>query len=208
MTAPLRLALSPFSYIEMDGYRMELDFRDNASFKYWSDRRGYEAAVRNVFLSFLANNPGSVAIDLGANYGSYTLAAAQLKTLGVIDKVIAIEPDARPFAAIKRSLEKNRWIGLVDLYRTIVSDREGSETLFLNSRSSADNRSHKVTSAPIRCSKTEEVPCTTIDHLLDASSTDLTSRFVIKMDIQGNEVRGAGWNEKGVKSRQRHLPAL
>lgn len=168
---------------------MSLDFTDNASFKYYADRNKYEAAEIRLFLSCIIANPQACVIDIGANYGAYTLAAANLVRFGVPPKIIAIEPDPRPYAALNRSIKRNGFGPFVELHQAIVTDRTGQESLFLNARSSADNRSVAVTSAPINVRSTARVACTTIDQLLSEARVPARSRFIIKMDIQRNEPR-------------------
>jgi FkbM family methyltransferase len=186
-TWPLRLALLPFRTIKIGGYRMTLDFRDNASFKYYTDRERYEQAEQTAFLRAIVHNPGSYVLDIGANYGPFTLAAGQLQRLGVIERIFAFEPDRRPYQALCDSVRRNKLENLISVCQAIVSDRSGQETLFVNARSSADNRTHQVTSAPIRVRATYEVPSITIDAALRQAGVPAKSRFIIKMDIQGNE---------------------
>jgi len=199
-TWPLRIAMKPFSRVRMGGYVMCLDFRDNASFKYYTDRERYESVEVGAFLSAIARNPGSVIIDVGANYGAFTLAAAAaFGRYDVFEKIIAIEPDGRAFDALKRSIVVNDFESLVLLERYIVSDSEGEAVLFENARSSADNRTHSVSSAPIRVRQPLTVPCTTIDALLQKHSIQFSSKFVVKMDIQGNEFRALSGMEAALR---------
>jgi FkbM family methyltransferase len=186
-TWPLRLAMLPFRSVHVDGYRMVLDFMDNASFKYYTDRERYEYRETTAFLASIVHNPGSYVLDVGANYGAFTLAAARLGRLGVIRRILAFEPDTRPFRALQKSIAVNNFGDLVRAYPTIVSDRDGQETLFVNARSSADNRAHRVSTAPIRVRSTHQVSSTTIDSALAREPIPLDSKFIIKMDIQGNE---------------------
>jgi FkbM family methyltransferase len=168
---------------------MVLDFMDNASFKYRADRERYEFCEITAFLASIIHNLGTYVIDIGASYGAYTLAAAHLGRFNVCERIIAIEPDRRPYRALCRSIEENGFNDMVQLYQLIASDHEGRETLFVNARSSLSNRSHTVTTAPIRVREEYDVPCTTIDALLSSISVPLNSRFIVKMDIEGNEPR-------------------
>jgi FkbM family methyltransferase len=200
-TWPLRLAMSPFSTIRIGGHSMRLDFMDNASFKYYSDRDRYEQAEINAFLGTVARNAGCVVIDVGANYGAFTLATAgALGRLGLVRKVIAIEPDPRAFAALCRSIALNGFERWIVPYRAIASDQPGEQTLFRNARSSADNRTHAVRTAPIPVRGTETVRAATIDELLEETDLSSAERFVVKMDIQGNECRALMGMERTLRS--------
>lgn len=166
---------------------MTLNFFDNASFKYFAERDGYEEHEVLAFLSTVAHNPGSLVIDVGANYGAFTLPAASLAQLNLVDGVMAIEPDRRPFQALERSVKRNGFERVVEMHNVIVGDAQGSETIFVNSRSSADNRTHEVTSAPIRVRSSYDVRCTTVDDLVGERAK--RHKLALKMDIQGNEPR-------------------
>lgn len=189
LTWPIRLMMIPFRIIHIGGYSMVLDFADNASFKYYTDRERYEYIETTFFLGCIIHNPGAYVIDIGANYGAYTLSAAHLGRFNLFKKIIAIEPDRRPYKALSKSIERNGLSNMVQLYQLIAGDRETKETLFVNARSSADNRSHEVKSSPIRIREKYSVSCTTIDTLLTNISVPFNSKFIIKMDIQGNEPR-------------------
>lgn len=188
-TWPIRLVMLPFSTIRLDGYRMVLDFMDNASFKYYADRERYEAAEVSAFLSAVIHNPGACVIDVGASYGAFTLAAAHLNRHDLAKTIIALEPDKRAFAALEKSIRRNGFDRCVNAYRAIAGDRAGRQTLFVNARSSADNRSHQVTTSPIRVRRSYQVPCVTLDSLAQGLGLEPHCRFIVKIDVQGNEFR-------------------
>lgn len=195
LTFPIKIFMLPFgNRIYISGYYMILDYRDNASFKYFTDRERYELTEITAFLKAIIYNKGTYVIDVGANYGAFCLAAADLYRFGLIKKIIAIEPDLRPYNALKKSLTTNQFVG-VDVHNLIIGDSSSTETIFINARSSADNRTHKVTTAPIRVQNSYQVSSMSLDSLLRSTGVDYESMFVIKMDIQGNEPRAI----KGMK---------
>jgi len=187
-TWPLKILMLPRRDIYIGGYYMVLDYRDNASFKYFVDRDKYELTEITAFLKAILYNKDAYVIDIGANYGAFCLAAASLGRLGLFRKIIAFEPDLRPHNALKKSISKNHFFD-IDLHNLIVSDSSTTEKIFINSRSSADNRTHRVTTAPIKVNNSYEVRSTTLDKFLLLAGIDSKSRFIIKMDIQGNEPR-------------------
>jgi FkbM family methyltransferase len=194
MTGPLRVVMKPFNRVRMDGFDMFVDFRDNASLKYLARRGTYERAERDAFRACLRANPGSIALDIGAHYGIYTLTGAhalrsEVGGIAGSKRVFGFEPDPTPHACIGRSLSANGFGAIGEVVHAIVSDREGTERLFLNARSSADNRTHQVTSAGIDCRAEIAVQSLTIDGFLEKRGIGFDHPFVIKMDIQGNEPR-------------------
>ena len=189
-TWPLRIAMQPFRVIRVGGYWMALDFMDNASFKYYTDRERYESHEIEFLLRAAVRNPDSVMVDVGANFGAYALAAAScLGRLGVIRKILAIEPDARPAAALRRSVARNGLSAVVEVHQCLAGDVDGEETLFVNARSSADNRTHCVTSAPISVSVKRRIRSVTIDRLFTDQRIPKGSSVIFKLDVQGNEFR-------------------
>jgi FkbM family methyltransferase len=169
---------------------MRLDFMDNASFKYFTDRDRYELEEITAFLGTIARNPGAVVLDVGANYGAFTLAAASaLGRLELFERILAVEPDPRAFQALSRSIRLNDFGDWVVACRAIASDTSGQQTLFQNARSSADNRTHAVRTAPIRVRTVSTVRAATLDELLREHGLAAIGRYIAKMDIQGNEFR-------------------
>ncbi len=169
---------------------MCLDFRDNASFKYFTDRDRYEHVEITAFLQAVARHPDSFVIDVGANYGAFSLTtAASLGRAGMVRRIVAVEPDGRAFAALERSVRLNGFEHWISPRRFIASDVDGEETLFENARSSADNRTHAVGAATIRVRRTTVVPAITLDRLLREEGVVAGDRLIVKLDIQGNEFR-------------------
>ena len=72
--------------------------------------------------------PGEAAIDIGANYGLYTLPMA--KAVGPSGRVLAIEPASRTMAWLQRSLVANGFDQVVTA-QVALSDRIGEATLAL-----------------------------------------------------------------------------
>ncbi len=200
LTPPIRLLLRLHGPLRINNYQMFLDFSDNACFKYLVDRERYEFAIVSRFLGSIRSNPGAYVIDLGANYGFFTLAAASIAKANSVKKIIAVEPDVRPYTALNKSITQNQFGDFVSLHQVIASDCSGEETFFVNARSSADNRSHTITTAPIQVQQQYKVPSTTVDALLEELSVPPGSKFIVKLDIQGNEARALKGMEKSLRA--------
>lgn len=185
---PLRLLMLPFKTIRINGYYMVLDFSDNASYKYLTDKDKYEYTEISAFINAIKKNDGAFVIDIGANYGAFTLAAASLGA-EKCSKIISFEPDKRPHNALFRSIRKNNYEDRVTLLRKMVGNAVTKETLYVNNRSSADNRTHCVSTSPIKVREQYQVECTTVDETCHQLNIPYDSRFIIKIDIQGNEPR-------------------
>ena len=188
LVRPLRFAMLPFKTININGYCMVLDFSDNASFKYLTDKGQYEYTEVSAFLNAIKHNEGAFVMDIGAHYGAFTLAAAGLGA-EKCKNIIAFEPDRRPYNALVRSIRKNGFEDRITLFRKMVGDDIKKETLYVNRRSSADNRTHCISTSPIKVREQYAVECTTVDQTCRQLNIPYDSRFIIKIDIQGNEPR-------------------
>lgn len=210
----LGLALRPVSVLRIGGYRMAVDFSDNACFKYAADRGRYEAAEVGTFLRAVERLEECVVVDVGANYGAYTLAACDLVLRSSLPAtVLALEPDRRAARALRRSLSLNGFGDVCEVVPVAAGEQAGSTTIWINARSSADNRTHAVTSSRIRVRDSYEMPVDSIDSILARRQLD-PAALVVKMDIQGNEPRAFRGAERSLRRVQRwcvmfeHAPYL
>jgi FkbM family methyltransferase len=86
-----------------------------------------ELGTRLLIQRFL--RPGDVFVDVGANIGLHTLAAA--RSMQGLGKIIAFEP----FEPTKRLLEKSVWINgfseMTEIHQAAVSNHTGNQQLYL-----------------------------------------------------------------------------
>ncbi len=124
-------------------------------------------------------HPGDSVIDIGANFGIYTVALAGL--VGPAGRVLAVEASSRAFGVLQHNVTLN---GLknVDLIQAAASDQEGQVTFFI-----ADDPSRSSLAAG--SGTKEEVRAVRLDSL----SVPRPVGF-IKIDVEGAEplaLRGA-----------------
>jgi FkbM family methyltransferase len=120
--------------------------------------------------------PGSIVLDCGANYGTFTRRALNQGAA----KVVAIEINPEEQAALRRTFAKEIREGKVIVYGKGVWDKDAELDL------RGDSVVLPNPGAPTR------LPVTTIDHIV--SELQLSSVDFIKMDIEGaekNALRGA-----------------
>lgn len=128
---------------------------------------------------------GGVAIDVGANYGCFTLSLA--KRGGPSGRVIAFEPAAATAELLERSVAANGF-GQVQVVRSAVADRVG--TAWLRHRRSSEL--HELGERSDGDSGGETVPITSLDGRW--ASEGLKRLDFVKIDAEGSEVavlRGA-----------------
>jgi len=190
--AVIRLALRPFvSTVRMDGFRMHLDLRDNASIRYlhWGD--AYERDLRMLFLRLVGANPGALVVDVGASYGAYALAAAALSRYVPVERIIAIEPDERCYQALQRSVRDNGFQGVMTCIHALAGDITGTALLIGSEAASTSNRSFQSSeeSGVFVRGKTTSMPVIRLDSEIPRRLPSSPKKLIVKLDVEGSETR-------------------
>ena len=121
--------------------------------------------------------PGMHVLDIGANYGTYTLTMAAI--VGAAGSVHSFEPAAQPIRMLKRSLATNRLAQVVTLHEAGLSNHIGTASL-------ATSANPELNSLTGQQSAEEEIDLTTLDEVFGGCP----QRFsFIKMDAEGEEER-------------------
>lgn len=126
--------------------------------------------------------PGMHALDVGANFGLYTLAMA--RAVGPGGSVHAFEPAPQTADFLARSVALNGLNG-VRVHRAAISDRRGSAALRIHAQSELNAL------APSAEAGTVEVPAQTLDQA--AQEQGWAAPDFVKLDVEGHEeaaVRG------------------
>jgi FkbM family methyltransferase len=124
---------------------------------------------------------GSVAIDVGANIGCFTLSL--IKWVGPGGCVIAIEPEPRNVASLRKAVDARRGRTGVTIIEGVAADMKGNLRLSVNRNNPAD---HRIAAAGL------SVPAFTIDGIAQDMGPKAVS--FLKIDVQGAEclvLRGA-----------------
>ena len=120
---------------------------------------------------------GAMVLDIGAQFGYFSLIAA--KRAGQKGAVYAFEPVPANFRLLEENIRMNNLSGLVHPVQKAVGDKHTTVTLCLYEGSD----SHGMYRHPQASVKgTLQVECIAIDQFLGERSVD-----VIKMDIEGSE---------------------
>lgn len=161
----------------IDGLVVHADFNDERILDVIHEIRGENPEYR-VMSEIL--EPGDTFIDVGANFGTFSLLASRL--VAPHGRVIAVEPQPRLASLIARSLAESevsncevrqvafgRETGMTDLL--VPVDDSGRAGVF--SAFSARGRHERVSTKVI-----------TLDDLLDEIGPE---RVVVKLDVEGSE---------------------
>ena len=141
-----------------------------------------------------------VFVDVGAHCGMFTLFAAQ--QVGPDGTVIGFEPSAREFTRLEAQVTLNR-LNNVHIHRCAIADAAGVVQLRLAEAGHAGHNTigERFAYGHVKMARLETVPATTLDIAL----ADLTRCDVMKMDIEGAELRALAG---GAATIARLRPAL
>jgi FkbM family methyltransferase len=130
-------------------------------------------------------SPGKVLIDVGANFGVYTLVASKL--VGPAGKVIAFEPTAHSFAILQQNIALNHCAN-VRAFQVALAQRRGKAWLYHG----WDPVGNSLGMDPLCGEEGEDVQTEALDNILSENGIDRVD--VIKIDVEGAEelvLRGA-----------------
>jgi FkbM family methyltransferase len=170
------------------GDKIYVDTRDTSLAPHLLVEGDWEPWVTNAMRSVLSRiGPGFTFIDVGANFGWYTLLAHRMDA----HSVVAIEPNPRLFELLRKTVAVNGRIGktgLMELAATATVQR-----LFLEFTWDELGGGRLVEDATRSHSRVVPVSGVPLDTVIPYAST-LPPRVVIKIDVEGGEVdvlRGA-----------------
>jgi FkbM family methyltransferase len=125
--------------------------------------------------------PGDVFIDVGANLGMITLAAAY--AMQGKGRILSFEP----FEPTQRLLTKSVWMNgfseMVEIHQAAVSNRDGHQTLHLGA-TSGHNSLYHLDAGTIYSTQSVEVPLVRLDSVLSSN----THVDLVKIDVEGAEL--------------------
>ncbi len=164
---------------EMGGYDFKCDLRDTISREVCFTGQ-YEPQETALVQSTL--RPGMTFVDVGANWGYFTLLAANL--VGRNGRVLSLEPDPRHFKSLSANVARSE-LNQVTALQIAAADEAGTLSLagydehggnFGVSRIVADSNDQK---------QLFRVAANSLDQLLEEHS--VASVDLMKMDIEGGE---------------------
>jgi FkbM family methyltransferase len=137
--------------------------------------RPYEPYTIQLFKQ--AIKAGAIVLDIGAQFGYFSLTAA--KRVGAGGKVYAIEPVPSNLELLKRNIQINGYTHIIHPVQKAIGNISTTVKLFIHENSD----SHSMYRDPNVSVKEEfSVECITIDEFLGGQPVN-----VIKLDIEGNE---------------------
>jgi FkbM family methyltransferase len=169
------------------GFTMSLDLTEHLQQRAYY--LGYhEHMIVETFVDVIT--PGSCIFDLGANFGQFTLLAAQLS--GPQGQVFAFEPEPNAFAALRRNVEANSFPRII-CRQAAVSDTAGTAVLYV-APPTFSGTSSLALSAVEPYHDNYALQTVAVERLDDYGDQVTSPVSLIKLDVQGAEflvLRGA-----------------
>lgn len=181
---------------------------------YFFDCSLCDMVARDVFLAgcfatqeiaFLRGilQPGMTFVDVGANWGLFTLVARGL--VGHKGRVLALEPDPRLFNKLRANLERNQ-LHDVTVLEVAAADIDAAKLLVAHDHS-GDNWG--ISRLAERCPENElsfHVVSRKLDELLDENG--MREVDLVKIDVEGAEDLVLGGMRSGLNSQRYKLILL
>jgi FkbM family methyltransferase len=142
-----------------------------------------EPVEMQLFKECIRMNPECTIIDLGANYGAYTLEAACNRSDKSRPPVIAVEPNPKIFKFLTKSVAYNK-LDRVMLVNVAITDTPDQKLCLQVTPLSG---SSYISADPSLRSCGLEVQGLTLDSILEERHVPGTGKFIIKMDVEGSE---------------------
>ena len=129
---------------------------------------------------------GMTFVDVGANWGYFTLAAAHL--VGPTGRVVSVEADPAACDALRANCHRNslHWVAVLEM---AASDRSGELWLqpYDAAASESGNYGLTATTTVIERAQPRRVTARALDDAIDELNIDRID--LLKMDIEGGEAR-------------------
>ena len=144
----------------------------------------YEPQETALLTMLLA--PGMTLVDVGANWGYFSLVGAAL--VGATGRVVAVEADPRACRTLRANVARNAF-QRVTVLEMAAGDRAGTVQLQEYDRIASESGGYGVTSTTtvVEGGRRFDVAERTLDEALDEIGIDRID--LLKMDIEGAEAR-------------------
>src|SRR5215471_7602829 len=164
---------------ELGGYRFDCCLRDRLARDVF-----FAGCFANQEIAFARGvlKPGMSFVDVGANWGLFTLLAAHL--VGSSGKVIAVEPDPRMFSRLNGNVKRNS-LSQVQIFEVAIADCNSSLLLAAHDETSENWGISRLVAADSAAAVTYRVSSRKLDSLLDDARVETVD--LLKVDVEGAE---------------------
>lgn len=143
--------------------------------------------------------PGMVFVDVGANWGYFTLAAAHL--VGRTGRVISVEADPRACRTLRGNVARNS-LDFVRVFEMAASDGAGVVRMqeYDSAADDSGNFGLARTTTTVENGQRFDVTCHPLDDVLDEAQVKHVD--LLKMDIEGAEGRALEGLSRSLAARR------
>lgn len=163
--------------IELDGLKYRCIAKGNATERNLVFR-GMDEDPKLISVLIDRLKPGDTFVDVGANCGSFSLAAA--RTVGTTGRALAIEPNPIMIPRLQFNVDINHMNNIISIIPYAVADREEERPFYSNYRQLGN-------SALIPKSVSQKCMVKTKALLNILTNAGIESIDVMKVDIEGTE---------------------
>jgi FkbM family methyltransferase len=160
----------------LDHFKMYVDTRDISLAPHLLLEACWEIGITHVFRRML--RPGMHVVDVGANFGYYTLLAAD--GVGPRGRVHAVEADPHTFEILEKNVGLNGYTARVRTHQCAAADKRGEATLYQFRHYHGNNTLFANVGDPLLAGGVK-VPAVPLDELI-SDPVD-----VMKIDAEGSE---------------------
>lgn len=178
----------------LGGYKFQFSIHDNIGSEIFF--AGCYEAKESAFARAILQ-PGMTFVDVGANWGFFTMLAAHL--VGPAGKIFSLEPDPRSFLRLKANIERNQ-LTQVTAVEMAAADHDANWTLALQDETVLHLGTSKFVQDGGASASIHTVRSRRLDTLLDEARLDEVN--LIKIDVEGAEDLVLAGMEDGLRRRR------
>jgi len=164
---------------ELGGCRFDCSLRDVSARELFF---GGCIATQEIALVRALLRPGMSFVDVGANWGVFTMVAACL--VGSTGRVIALEPDPRIFAMLAANVKRNQ-LEQVHALPVAAADCDSHLVLAGHNEDAGNWAVSRLVVNPVPSQLTFHVASRLLDSLLDQEGMETVD--LVKIDVEGAE---------------------
>jgi len=179
---------------ELGGYSFDCSLRDLIARDVFF--AGCFAAQEIAFVRAVLG-PGMTFVDVGANWGLFTLVAAHL--VGETGRIVALEPDPRILPKLKSNVERNH-LRQVQVMEVAAADRDSALALAGHDHEGGNWGVSRLVEPGLVPQTTFTVQARRLDSLLDEAHVEVVD--LLKIDVEGAEDRVLSGMEAGLRRRR------
>lgn len=150
----------------------------------------WESYEISLFMEALKVNENSLMVDMGANYGAYSLTACALVRDGLLQSIIALEPNHDTFSCLSSSVAFNGFGPYIHLVNAAVAREHNSDCFFYPHDTFSAMSKGAIADDPQSLSGHSshyKVRGVTLDGLLPELGLNKVDSLVVRIDVEGSE---------------------